>query len=199
MPDWLKEVLECPGCHKVMMDGPIHLCGNDREEHSLCFQCFEANKTCPVCEGEMTQRRNRMVESIVDKMPKVGCKFQGCDYKMSCKALVQAHEAGSCSQRRVACAICHQETPIAQLVEHMVKSHAVKQLRFPEFSAVEEHSVSFAYLKVNKRSQKVCEVGGTHSFLVNWIELEEDGCVLFWVSWVGPKPEAEAFRSGLYF
>ena len=88
LPDWLKEVLECPGCHKVMMDGPIHVCG--KEEHSLCFRCFEANDNCPVCEGEMTQRRNRMVETIVDKMPKVGCKFQGCDYKMSCKALVQA-------------------------------------------------------------------------------------------------------------
>jgi len=65
--DWLKRVLECPGCQEVMPKGPVYECGNE-EAHSLCSHCFKTTEKCPVCNGQLTTKRNLMVESIVDQM-----------------------------------------------------------------------------------------------------------------------------------
>jgi len=68
-PDWLKGELQCPSCNRVMTEGPIHLCKKN-QEHAICFKCYEDNKSCPVCQGEMMKKRNLMVERIVRNIPK---------------------------------------------------------------------------------------------------------------------------------
>ena len=50
-----------------MPKGPVHVCGND-EAHSLCSNCYKTKDKCPVCESQMTKKRNLMVESIVGQM-----------------------------------------------------------------------------------------------------------------------------------
>ena len=65
--------------------------------------------------------------------------------------------------------------------------------------------MSYAYLKVNRRSQKVCEVEGT-TFLINWT-LEADDfkvasnrptpAAIFWACLVGPKSESADFKYSL--
>ena len=67
--------------------------------------------------------------------------------------------------------------------------------------------MSYAYLKVNRRSQKVCEVEGT-TFLINWTLEADDSTVattrnrptpaaIFWACLVGPKTESADFKYSL--
>eukprot|EP01083_Nonionella_stella_P061174 159482_1 len=75
----LMELLECPICSIPMVDGPILQCS---EGHTICQTCkgkLPNPKLCPQCQAELGYCRNRVLESMVEKIP-IPCKNKdfGC-------------------------------------------------------------------------------------------------------------------------
>ena len=54
-----------------------------------------------------------MAENMAEKLPKVTCKFDGCDFKRSEEAAVKKHEE-SCENRLVPCDRCQGSGKIMQ-------------------------------------------------------------------------------------
>ena len=109
--------LKCPGCRKDIVDAPIYCCYN---EHNLCLQCYNTlynnNAPCPQCQCSLTcsltsggtRKRNRFLESIVTKLPKISCRFEGagCSHSMTDKENLAIHETEECDYRPMQCPIC---------------------------------------------------------------------------------------------
>ena len=68
------------------------------QEHFVCEGCHakimtESNPLCPVCRGELGNRRSLIAEKILCKLPLVSCKFVArCSFAKAEVAAVQRHE-----------------------------------------------------------------------------------------------------------
>ena len=76
----------------------------------LCFKCHqsllkEAKPSCPICREPLAGRRSLVLENMAEKLPKIACKFDGCNFKKSEEAAVKKHEE-SCEYRLVPCDHC---------------------------------------------------------------------------------------------
>ena len=136
----LEEALECSGCQKVMKDPPIFVC---EKFHELCFKCHgqltKEKKPCPVCQGKLTGQRNKRLEMIVEKFPKVACinVGRGCNFMRACRDLVVEHQV-LCPQRLAPCGLCDEgdevllpffkEPQLSELASHMVLGHFAERL-----------------------------------------------------------------------
>ena len=114
---WMKDLLDCPVCFEVMGDPPIYICENTHG-HSLCFKCHqslakEAKPSCPICREALAGRRSLVLENMAEKLPKITCKFDGCNFKKSEEAAVKKHEE-SCENRLVPCDHCQGSGKIMQ-------------------------------------------------------------------------------------
>ena len=43
---------------------------NRKQEHAVCFKCYEADTRCPACPGDLMKKRNLTMERIIQKIPK---------------------------------------------------------------------------------------------------------------------------------
>ena len=129
LSDLLAETLECPVCLETIKDPPVFLCVNG---HELCFKCRGTlkaeRKPCPVCQGQLTDARNRAVEKMLEKLPKTECKHEGCSFSRADDELVKSHEM-ECSLRPVMCETCTQPIALSQLYHHTENIHG----RVPNF------------------------------------------------------------------
>lgn len=149
-PDWLRhiqDIIECPVCMEVMLDPPVFICEN---EHGLCVTCRHEQmkrgiNLCPVCKGQLTERRNLMIEQILLKLPRKKCKFLNCDFSKSASELVDKHEA-DCKHRWLACYHCECEVPLSEMLHHFATQHRavfneLARIGFPCAPFSEDHCV----------------------------------------------------------
>ena len=123
LPEWVAKSLECPVCLETIKDPPIYQC---EKGHALC-QTYRAplkaqNKPCPECRGKLTDTRNVAVENILDQLPKIMCKYDGCAYEKSDAQLVKKHE-DDCRERQVTCEACQKPISLSKLFAHLDTEH----------------------------------------------------------------------------
>ena len=84
LPDWVAKSLECPVCPETIKDPPIFQC---EKGHGLCQTCREPlkaqNKPCPVCRGKLVDTRCLALENMLEQLPKIKCKYEGCTFGRS--------------------------------------------------------------------------------------------------------------------
>ena len=122
-PDWLAESLECPVCLDPFKDPPIYLC---EKGHGLCQTCRDPlkaqDKPCPVCRGKLLDVRNLAVESMLAKLPKIKCKYEGCTFERWDGELVKTHE-DECKEKPVKCEHCKKAVAMSKLYSHLETEH----------------------------------------------------------------------------
>ena len=129
LEDLVAKTLECPGCHQTIQDPPVFLCTNG---HELCHKCREQLKAeakpCSVCQGELLDVRNRAIEKMLEKLPRLPlteCKYEGCTFARSNPQLVKSHEERECRMKPVTCEDCFQPMQSSELFDHMVATHKI--------------------------------------------------------------------------
>jgi len=137
LPSWiedLEDTLECPVCLRIFLDPPVYYCEN---QHPLCSKChqplFKESKPCPICRGQLTEKRSFVIEKIIDKFPKTPCKFEGCSFSKADRELVIYHEIG-CANRLVDCGLCESaQVNLSSLPEHLETVHkrAIFDMPYP--------------------------------------------------------------------
>ena len=122
--DCVAEFLECPVCLKTIKDPPIYLC---EKGHGLCSTCREPlkaeDKPCPVCRGKLIDARNVALEKMLEKLPKIKCKYEGCTFERSDVELVRIHEDEDCKEKPVKCELCPESIVLSKLFSHLEINH----------------------------------------------------------------------------
>jgi len=183
----LEDALECPVCLTAITDSPIYVC---EILHLLCHQCRDSlikkKFPCPVCGGKLTDKRCHVVEKIVQKLPKVCCKFEGCTFQKTNEEFVLKHEQ-NCSRRLIPCPYCDIDTAINSCVEHYKSVHDSKVTKF-------RLGVAKRYQTMNLHKIIEIEDDSPHPhFKMNSMCLEE-GTFFFWISCIGPKNLSKAYK-----
>ena len=190
LPDWVTKSLECPVCLEPMMEPPIYQC---EKGHGMCSTCRETikaqNKPCPVCRCKLTDARNMVVENILEQLPKIKCKHEGCTFQKSDGQQVKIHEE-ECRQRPVTCAICLDwKIAMSKLFGHLETKHGWKPLCYTslgqEFLFKLRTNLQqgfFPLVKVNDLE-----------FIVNR-EPYDENIVMFWISLNGSAQEANQYE-----
>ena len=115
LPDWVAKSLECPVCLETIKDPPVYLC---EKGHGMCQTCREPlkaqNKPCPVCRGKLLDTRSLAVENMLEQLPKIKCKNEGCTFERSDDQLVKRHE-DECRERPVKCEFCQETFAMSKL------------------------------------------------------------------------------------
>jgi len=196
LPAWYKEMekdLECPVCLVAFLDPPIYVCEN---QHGLCSTCRtklkDEGKPCPVCNGKLTDKRNLMMEKLLDKLPKTKCSFPECSFKRSDPQAVLDHQE-DCSHRKATCGTCNESVAMSILNQHLETRHNCKLLRSRKRDWVWGLSFYCVYQKMflflgpqNTALSKV-------SFYTN-TALLDDTNAMTWISYNGPKKDREKYQ-----
>ena len=115
LPDWVAKSLECPVCLETIKDPPVYLC---EKGHGMCQTCREPlkaqDKPCPVCRGKLLDTRSLAVENMLEQLPKIKCKNEGCTFERSDDQLVKRHE-DECRERPVKCEFCQETFAMSKL------------------------------------------------------------------------------------
>ena len=172
------------------MEPPIYQC---EKGHGMCSTCRETIKgqNKPVCRCKLTDARNMVVENILEQLPKIKCKHEGCPFKRSDAQQVKSHEEEECRETPVICAIASCQKPIAmsKLFGHLETKHGWKPLCYTslgqEFLFKLRTNLQqgfFPLVKVNDLQ-----------FIVNR-EPYDENIVMFWISLNGSAQEANQFE-----
>ena len=101
-------------------------CGNG---HYFCNGCYEPfkkeGKDCPVCRGRLIDSRNLAVEKMLEKLPKIKCRYIDCQFKRADIDAVYQHET-DCLFRLVECSRCEEGIPVSKLSDHIEVAHMKK-------------------------------------------------------------------------
>jgi len=211
-PEWLKETLECPVCFGVIRDSPIYLC-EGAIGHSLCKACyrplFEKRLPCPICRVKLLGRRSNLLEILVEKLPK-GCKYRSCKFQNSNVKLLLKHEEDECFHRKIPCGLCDKRIAMSEFIHHVKFEHYFRQ-RQHQVDADNQFEYFGFEMFFNLNLQNLDEEGigkgsiqfayevdvGTDvgiEFLINWRTASDQKCLIFWISNLGPKDEADWFK-----
>ena len=124
--EWTGDVTEffgCRGCNQTLRDVEIYNC---KCGALFCKECldFFADTPCAVCAEECLSRASRCtpLENLLQMLPQRYCRHAGCAKSSSSLQALQSHE-DNCKRRPVACPTCHQEVPMAALVDHVNTTH----------------------------------------------------------------------------
>merc|ERR1712029_432756 len=194
--DELEDALECPVCLKAITDPPIYVCENI---HSLCHQCreslIEKKSPCLLCGGRLTDKRCHLVEKIVQKLPKISCKFEGCTFQRTSQELILQHEQ-KCPLRPIACAYCDITTSLNAYIEHMTSNHSSNIIShtFPGFDIAIEIQVSTSFTVYGQMIIKVENDSQLPNFRFDWIDNFRVSSFFFWISCVGPNNAADEYK-----
>merc|ERR1712029_68382 len=173
---------------------PVFACDN-QQQHSFCQICHQQlrdkGKSCPLCNKTLTGRRNVVLESVVEQMPKWVCKNDGCDFTRVRPEPVKEHEENHCTFRLIECGRCGQQIRLNNLQDHMNIVHG----KIP-FQINSSEPRKYAIKKKNmKKIQSICEATFQHEnlvFLANWLEV--DTSYMFWLSYIGSKNDAQKYE-----
>jgi len=187
LPDLLAETLECPVCLETIKDPPVFLCANG---HELCFKCRGTlkaeRKPCPVCQGELTDARNRAVEKMLEKLPKTECKHEGCSFSRADDELVKSHEK-ECPLRPVMCEACQRIVIVSQLFLHTVISHNMPLF---DFTLGEEQKLGST---PSSFWQQPLRTFPSARFFFN-MKPYDANLLMIWISFVGTESGAEEYQ-----
>merc|ERR1711974_320370 len=122
-------------------DPPIYLC---EKGHGLCQTCRDPLKAqdqpCPVCRGKLIDARSLGLENILEQLPKIKCKNEGCTLRsdqlvndklleMMNDLLLKSHE-DECRERPVKCELCQEPIAMSKLWDHLVTKHESPPLSY---------------------------------------------------------------------
>ena len=104
----------------------IYQCQNG---HCFCNGCHEPlqkeGKECPVCQGELIKARCLAVEKMLDKLPKIKCRYEDCQFKRAEVDVVHQHET-HCLFRLVECSVCKEGIPLSSIAGHLEVAHEIR-------------------------------------------------------------------------
>jgi len=195
LPAWYKEMekdLECPVCLESFLDPPIYVCEN---QHGLCSTCrknlVDQKKSCPVCSGKLTDKRNRIVEKMLEKLPGTKCVYPECTFKRANPKAAMDHKE-DCIHRRAPCVICEEPVPMSRLNNHLT-THGRKVMPPPEHDNAETFVIPYNWqgvfmLKVPPDTP----IRGV-SFYLNSVGYHDNNMML-WVSYNGPKKDRYKYQ-----
>jgi len=185
LPDWVTKFLECPVCLEIIKDPPVYLC---EKGHALCLTCREPlkaqDKPCPVCRGKLTDARNLVVENMLELLPKIKCKNEGCTFEKSNGDLVKTHEE-ECRERPVKCGNCKEPIAMSKLVAHLETEHDQKPL--PYLGEERWYGVELDW------NGSCPLVNNDLQFLVNWKDYDANA-KMFWISLCGTPKQAKEYE-----
>ena len=195
LPNYMVKALECPVCWETIEDPPIFLC---EKGHGMCQTCRDPLKAqdqpCPVCRGRLTDTRNLAVENMLDQLPKIKCKNEGCAFQSADSQLVKTHEY-ECSERPVKCVKCQEPVAISKLWGHLQTKHGITP--FPYKNLGEEKGfipVLFQFPSSGWNSRcPLTKVNNELEFFINWKSYGANA-VMFWISFCGTPKEAKKYE-----
>jgi len=190
LPDWVGKFLECPVCLETIKDPPIYLC---EKGHGLCQTCREPlkaqNKPCPECRGKLTDARNVVVENILEQLPKIKCRYDGCAYEKSDAQLVKKHEE-DCRERPVTCEACQEPISLSKLFAHLDTEHNIQSFGYTHLGqelkiwTSGHQCIGFMPLGI---------VNNDLEFILNWAGYDKK-ITMFWISLCGAAKEANEYE-----
>ena len=80
-----------------------------------------------MCKGKLTDKRNLMVETMLDRLPKTKCVFPECSFQGIDHQAVFDHQE-DCCHRKAPCGICGQSVAMSSLDNHLKDEHGQKAL-----------------------------------------------------------------------
>ena len=172
------------------MDPPIYQC---EKGHGMCSRCRETikaqNKPCPVCRLKLTDARNVVVEHILEQLPKIKCKHEGCHFKRSDPQQVKIHEEEECRERPVMCLSCQTPIAMSKLFGHLETKHGWKPLCYTSLGQ------EFLFKFRTNLQQGFCPLVKVNDlqFIVNR-EPYDENIVMFWISLNGSAKEANKYE-----
>ena len=195
LQDWVAEKLECPVCLQTIKDPPVFLCTNG---HELCHRCREPlkaeGKPCPVCKGQLTDTRNRAVEKILEELPKVKCKHEGCTFERSETQLVKGHEEKECRMKPVKCEVCLQLIPLSQIYDHILTNHSRVPCSISRLGAERHFRIrTVRYLLLQKFQISLNLLNSDLKFFLNRMHYDTT-FTMFWVAFCGTQMEADEYE-----
>ena len=168
LPDWVVKSLECPVCLETMIDPPIYQC---EKGHGMCSTCRETikaqNKPCPVCRLKLTDARNVVVENILEQLPKIKCKYEGCAFQRADSQLVKTHEEDECRERPVKCERCQEPIAMSKLVGHLQTEHDLPPLGYRNLGTEKFYSTDKHTLTTSTQ-HPFGKVNNVPEFILNW-------------------------------
>jgi len=195
---WLAQLgrkLECPVCLKTFTDSPVFVCEN---QHAVCSTCHTRlkaeNKACPQCRGQLTNKRNLVVEGILDTLPKKKCKYE-CDFKKTDSELVQEHEE-HCLAKPVPCGGCKEKIPMRDISKHIMKNHHPRgNSKMESANATNATALMLDLNNLENDGWSFQHPVKEHgkNFIFNLTEVDEK-YVLLWISYCGSPREAKAYN-----
>jgi len=192
LPSWvteLKDALECPVCLKTCLDPPIHQCENG---HYFCGDCHgplqNEGKGCPVCRGQLIKARSLAVEKMLEKLPKIKCRYEDCQFKRADIDAVYQHET-DCLFRLVECSRCEEGIPISRLSDHLELTHRKHPCTLKNFGIEEGFIPQKSGLNKMQNPLKCKDL----TFFINRNDYNDD-LMMFWISFCGTKKEAELYE-----
>ena len=101
------------------------------------------------------------MENLLEQLPKIKCKNEGCTYERSDSRLVKRHEDEECRERLGRCEICQKPIALSKLVGHLGTKHGKKPLDYPKLGDFWDIKNSLAWnghfpLKVNNDLEFMC-------------------------------------------
>ena len=193
LPDWVAKSLECPVCLETIKDPPIFQC---EKGHGLCQTCREPlkaqDKPCPVCHGKLLDVRNLAVENILEQLPNIKCKNEGCTFERSNGELVKRHEEVECRERPAKCEECQEPIAVPKLYEHLQTKHGRPSLEYQNLGTAK-------FFLTNKHSFTTYSqhpLGKVHNipeFILNWKSYDSN-TTMFWISLCGTAKEAKEYE-----
>jgi len=194
LPAWYKEMekdLECPVCLESFLDPPIYVCEN---QHGLCSTCrknlVEQKKPCPVCNGKLTDKRNLIVEKMLDKLPGTKCVYPECSFKRADPQAALDHKE-DCIHRRAPCVICEETVPMSSLNDHLTTQHRRKVLQHKIHDEILNSEFNFLGVDIMKLPPNTPIAWVT--FYLNSAPFDDNN-MMFWVSYNGPKKDRKKYQ-----
>jgi len=191
--DCVAEFLECPVCLKTIKDPPIYLC---EKGHGLCSTCREPlkaeDKPCPECRGKLSDARNVALEKMLEKLPKIKCKYEGCTFERSDVELVRIHEDEDCKEKPVKCELCPESIALSKLYSHLEIKHGRKP---GDDSNLGQEWIMWTTQNALNRNyiSPLGKVNNDLEFIVNR-ECYDENVTMFWVSFCGTPKQAKQYK-----
>jgi len=187
LPDWVVESLKCPVCRlETIEDPPIYLC---ERGHGLCNTCREPLKAegkCPECRGKLTEARNIALENMLENLPKIRCKYNGCNFQRINNELVTIHEDEECREKPVKCQLCPESLALSKLYSHLETKHNRKSLGL---NLGEEYT----YTGPLQYHMTIMKVNNDLEFILIMKHFDSN-VTMFWLSFLGSPIQAKQYN-----
>ncbi|CAG9833282.1 unnamed protein product [Diabrotica balteata] len=141
------EELECMICCEYMLP-PIYQCLTG---HSICEECKESIKECPICRKEFQNTKNFALAHIIEHL-NYPCKYNGCKFVTKSKD-IRKHQT-TCIYSPTNCQLkehfdYYEETYFDEVYGHIVKNHdEILQINCSEKNSTPKSIVRSCFLVI---------------------------------------------------